>query len=70
MCQYPVELLAVGRVAGPVFIDGGDETLLFTLQQVPDGIARGGWTGVVVVAPGHVGPGLDVRGEAADVEVG
>ena len=67
--KYPVELLAVSDIAGPVFVDRCDETLLLTLQQVPDGVAGGGRTGIVVVSPRHIGLGFDVRRKAADVEV-
>ena len=62
--------MAVGDIAGPVLIDGGDEAFFLAFQQVPDGIARGGRTGVVVVTPRHVGLGLDVGGETADIEIG
>ena len=68
--QYPVKLLTVGNIAGPMFVDRSNEAFLLALQQVPHGIAGGGWTGVVVEAPGHIGLGLDVGGEAHHVVIG
>ena len=44
----------IGVVAGPVFVDGRDERFLRGSNHVPDDVAGGGWTDVVVVAPRQI----------------
>ena len=45
-----------------MFIDGGDERLLGCHDKVPNYVARGGWTDVVVVSPGEIDRTGDATG--------
>ena len=50
----PKHLAIVGIVAGPMLVDGCYQRLFGSRDKIPDDIAGGWWTDVVVVAPRQI----------------
>ena len=48
---HPLPVVLLGFIAGPMLVDGGDESLLGTSQHVISRIAGGGGAGIVAEAP-------------------